>query len=183
MILRFISIPSRYIELFFNKFGMYVLLILNTFRYPRQYTKYMYLVYEQMMIIGTSSIPIVILTATFSGMVTSVQSAYQFESWTPDWFVGSIVGESVILELAPVITALVLTGRVGATIAAEIGTMRVTEQIDALESLSFNPLLYLIFPRIIAGLFMFPVLVIIADFFWSFWRLVFSSYNYGCFNI
>jgi phospholipid/cholesterol/gamma-HCH transport system permease protein len=85
-----------------------------------------------MMVIGTNSIPIVILTSIFSGMVTSVQSAYQFESWTPAWFVGSIVGESILLELAPVISALVLTGRVGATIAAEIGTMRVTEQIDAI---------------------------------------------------
>ena len=163
--MKLFSIPSRIVGSFFYSFGLYVQLILNTFKQPKEFPNYMYLAYDQMMIIGTSSIPIVILTSTFSGMVTSVQSAYQFESWTPDWFVGSIVGESVLLELAPVITALVLTGRVGATIAAEIGTMRVTEQIDALESLSFNPLLYIVFPRIIAGLFMFPILVIIADFF------------------
>ena len=89
--------------------------------------------------IGIHSIPIVLITSLFSGMVTSIQAAYQFESgFVPNWFVGSIVGESVLLELAPMITALVMTGRIGATIAAEIGTMRVSEQIDALESLSFD---------------------------------------------
>jgi len=118
-----------------------------------------------MIVIGVKSIPIIILTSFFSGMVTSVQSAYQFSSWIPDWYVGSVVGESVLLELAPMITGLVLTGRVGATIAAELGTMRVTEQIDALESLSFDPVVFLIFPRVVAGIVMFPILVIVADFF------------------
>ena len=149
----------------FFTFGEYIILISQIFKSPKELKDYTNLTFEQMMVIGTKSIPIVILTAIFSGMVTSVQSAYQFESWTPTWFVGSIVGESILLELAPVISALVLTGRVGATIAAEIGTMRVTEQIDAIESLSFNPVLYLVYPRIAAGVFMFPILVIIASFF------------------
>ena len=162
---RFFFIPLNFFNVVFTTFGEYVLLIIQIFKYPKQWKDYINLTFDQMMIIGTKSIPIVILTAIFSGMVTSVQSAYQFESWTPTWFVGSIVGESILLELAPVISALVLTGRVGATIAAEIGTMRVTEQIDAIESLSFNPVLYLVFPRIVAGVFMFPILVIIASFF------------------
>jgi phospholipid/cholesterol/gamma-HCH transport system permease protein len=98
-------------------------------------------------------------------MVTSVQAAYQFESgFVPNWFVGSIVGESVLLELAPMITGLVMTGKIGATITAEIGTMRVTEQIDALESLSFDPVSFLIMPRVLAAAIMFPILVIVADF-------------------
>jgi phospholipid/cholesterol/gamma-HCH transport system permease protein len=98
-------------------------------------------------------------------MVTSVQAAYQFESgFVPNWFVGSVVGESVLLELAPMITGLVMTGKIGATITAEIGTMRVTEQIDALESLSFDPVSFLIMPRILAAAIMFPILVIVADF-------------------
>lgn len=118
---------------------------------------------DQMILIGARSIPIVVLTALFSGMVTSVQSAYQFSNWVPSWYVGSVVGNSVLLELAPMITGLVLTGRVGATIAAEIGTMRVTEQIDALESLSFDPISFLILPRVVAGTVMFPFLIIIAD--------------------
>ena len=97
-------------------------------------------------------------------MVTSVQAAYQFDSGLiPNWYVGGIVGESVLLELAPMLTGLVMTGKIGATIAAEIGTMRVTEQIDALESLSFDPVSYLILPRIIAAIFMFPILIIISD--------------------
>ena len=162
---KIIFIPIRFLESIFTNFGEYIILVSKIFISPREWKDYFNLMFDQMMIIGTNSIPIVILTAIFSGMVTSVQSAYQFESWTPAWFVGSIVGEAILLELAPVISALVLTGRVGATIAAEIGTMRVTEQIDAIESLSFNPILYLVFPRIAAGVFMFPILVIIASFF------------------
>ena len=144
--------------------GRYVELMLSMFRSFFSWHKYFSLVIDQMYHIGILSIPIVILTSFFSGMVTSVQAAYQFESgFVPNWFVGSIVGESVLLELAPMITALVMTGKIGATIAAEIGTMRVSEQIDALESLSFDPLSFLILPRILAAAVMFPVLVIVAD--------------------
>ena len=118
------------------------------------------------MTLGVSALPIVILTGFFSGMVTSVQAAYQFETgFIPTWYVGGIVGEAVFLELGPMITGLVMTGRVGATIAAEIGTMRVSEQIDALETLSFDPISFLIMPRIIASAIMFPVMVIMADVF------------------
>ena len=165
MMYKMIFIPANVLNNLFTTFGEYIILMSQMFQSPKEWKDYINLTFDQMMVIGTNSIPIVILTSIFSGMVTSVQSAYQFESWTPAWFVGSIVGESILLELAPVISALVLTGRVGATIAAEIGTMRVTEQIDAIESLSFNPVLYLIFPRIAAGIFMFPILVIIASFF------------------
>ena len=98
--------------------------------------------------IGSKSLPIVIITSLFSGMVTSVQGAYQLtSSLVPKWYIG-VVGESIILELAPVITGLVLAGRVGAAIAAEIGTMRVTEQIDALETLSIDSIGYLIFSKL-----------------------------------
>ena len=165
MMYKIIFIPINLLNNLFTSFGEYIILMSQIFKSPTEWKDYINLTFDQMMVIGTNSIPIVILTSIFSGMVTSVQSAYQFDSWTPDWFVGSVVGESILLELAPVISALVLTGRVGATIAAEIGTMRVTEQIDAIESLSFNPVLYLIFPRIVAGIFMFPILVIIASFF------------------
>ena len=165
MLIQILLYPFNFLNKVFTIFGEYVLLMTKMFHSPREWKDYVSLTFDQMMVIGTKSIPIVIITSIFSGMVTSVQSAYQFESWTPTWFVGSIVGESILLELAPVISALVLTGRVGATIAAEIGTMRVTEQIDAIESLSFNPVLYLIFPRVVAGMCMFPILVVIASFF------------------
>ena len=92
-------------------------------------------------------------------MVTSVQGAYQMTtSLVPKWYIGGIVGESVLLELAPVILGLVLVGRVGANITAEIGTMRVTEQIDALETLSIDPVAYLIVPRVLSGIVMFQFL-------------------------
>ena len=136
------------------------------FRSILNWHKYIGLSIEHMYQMGILSIPIVILTSLFSGMVTAVQAAYQFESgFIPTWYVGGIVGEGVLLELAPMLTALVMTGKIGATIAAEIGTMRVTEQIDALESLSFDPISYLIFPRIIAAVLMFPMLIIVADIF------------------
>jgi phospholipid/cholesterol/gamma-HCH transport system permease protein len=135
------------------------------FRSVKSWNLYLGFTADQMVNIGAQSIPIVMLTSLFSGMVTSVQAAYQFESgFVPNWFVGSVVGESVILELAPMITGLVMTGKIGATITAEIGTMRVTEQIDALESLSFDPVSFLIMPRVLAAAIMFPILVIVADF-------------------
>jgi phospholipid/cholesterol/gamma-HCH transport system permease protein len=154
------------IIIFFESIGEYLLLISKIFRSSESWDKYLPNILDQMILIGTKSLPIVIITSLFSGMVTSVQGAYQMTtSLVPKWYLGGIVGESVILELAPVITGLVMAGKVGANIAAEIGTMRVTEQIDALETLSLDPVAYLIFPRIVAGIVMFPVLIIIADFF------------------
>ena len=158
--------PLRLLIVSIEGIGQYVSLMLNILRSIFVWYKYINLSVDHMYQIGILSIPIVILTSLFSGMVTAVQAAYQFESgFIPTWYVGGIVGEGVILELSSMLTALVMTGKVGATIAAEIGTMRVTEQIDALESLSFDPILYLIFPRVVASLFMFPMLVIIADIF------------------
>ena len=120
--------------------GRYVELMISIFRSIFSWHKYLSLTIDQLFHIGVLSIPIVILSSLFSGMVTSVQAAYQLESgFVPNRFVGSSVGESALLELAPMMTALVMTGRIGATIAAEIGTMRVSEQIDALESLSLDP--------------------------------------------
>ena len=163
---KFIFLPINILIEFIEGIGRYVELMINIFRSFFSWHKYLNLVIDHMYQIGILSIPIEILTSLFSGMVTSVQAAYQFETgFVPNWFVGSIVGESILLELAPMMTALVMTGRIGATIAAEIGTMRVSEQIDALESLSFDPISFLIFPRILAAAIMFPILVIIADFF------------------
>ena len=120
----------------------------------------------QIVEIGIKSIPIVILTSLFSGMVIAVQAAYQYKSTlVHQSIIGFIVGKSVFLELGPVITSLVMAGKVGATITAELGSMRVSEQIDALESLSFNPISYLVVPRIIASLAVFPLLIICADIF------------------
>src|SRR5688500_7924519 len=106
--------------------------------------------------LGVESLPIALFIAGFTGIVLSLQASYTFTGAVPEYFVGTLVGKTIILELGPVLTGLALAGRVGANIAAEIGTMRVTEQIDALETLAYNPMSYLVVPRLLAGLIMFP---------------------------
>ena len=113
--------------------------------------------------LGVESLPIALFIAAFTGIVLSLQASYTFTGAIPEYFVGTLVGKTIILELGPVLTGLALAGRVGANIAAEIGTMRVTEQIDALETLGYDPAAYLAVPRILAGLLMFPVIVAFAD--------------------
>src|ERR1051325_3029208 len=113
--------------------------------------------------IGVGSLFIVLLISSFAGAVTALQTGYQFTGSLPYYVVGTLIVESIVLELGPVLTALVLAGRIGARYAAELGTMRVTEQIDALESLGRSPGSHLIVPRVIAGLIMIPVLTVLAD--------------------
>lgn len=96
------------------------------------------------------------------GIVLALLASYSFTNSVPRYLVGTLVQKTVMMELAPVLTGLALAGRVGASIAAEIGTMRVTEQVDALETLAYDPVAYLVVPRILAGLVMFPVVVGIA---------------------
>lgn len=117
---------------------------------------------EQARRIGVDSLPLALFIAVFTGMVLALQSSYAFTGMVPLYFVGTLVGKTVILELGPVLTGLVLAGRVGANIAAEIGTMRVTEQVDALEMLAYDPLAYLAVPRVVAGVVTFPVIVAFA---------------------
>ncbi|HEV2733466.1 MAG TPA: ABC transporter permease, partial [Longimicrobiaceae bacterium] len=112
---------------------------------------------------GVGSIPIVMVTGSLAGVVTSQQGGYQFTGNMPLEYLGSVVASSIILELGPVLTAVVLIGRVGARITAELGTMQVSEQIDALHSLGRDPVRVLAAPRGIAGALAFPVLVAIAD--------------------
>ncbi|MBI4335444.1 MAG: ABC transporter permease [Candidatus Omnitrophica bacterium] len=120
-------------------------------------------VLQQMSKIGVDSVPIVFLTSLFTGMVLSLQSAYQMQKISATMYIASLVSLSMCRELAPVLTALVVAGRVGAAITAELGTMKVTEQIDALETLATNPIKYLIVPRFLALLFMLPLLTVYAD--------------------
>lgn len=113
--------------------------------------------------IGVGSLFIVLLISSFAGAVTALQTGYQFTGSIPYYVVGTLVVSSIVLELGPVLTALILAGRIGARYAAELGTMRVTEQIDALESLGRSPGSHLILPRVLAGFLMIPVLVVLAD--------------------
>lgn len=156
--------PGKIILQFFEHLGRYMSTIgwmLYNFRNAREYSGN---IIQQMVMIGNNSIPIVLFVSTFVGMVTAVQSSYQLYDWIPRTVVGALVTKSVLLELTPLLTALVLAGKVGATITAELGTMRVTEQIDALEALAFDPISFLITPRVLAGILMFPILVIFGDF-------------------
>ena len=113
--------------------------------------------------IGAGSLFIVLLISAFAGAVTALQTGYQFTGSIPYYVVGTLVVSSIILELGPVLTALILAGRIGARYAAELGTMRVTEQIDALESLGRSPASHLVIPRVLAGLIMIPALTILAN--------------------
>jgi len=117
----------------------------------------------QMRRLGVDSLPIALFLAGFTGIVLALQASYTFTGAIPLYFVGTLVGKTMILELGPVLTGLALSGRVGANIAAQLGTMRVSEQIDALETLAYNPISYLVVPRVLAGTLMFPVIVIFSN--------------------
>ncbi len=120
-------------------------------------------VLRQIYIMGVQSVPIVLVTSVLAGIVTSQQGGYQFQGAIPLYILGSVVTASVILELGPVLTAIVLVGRVGARITAELGTMKVSEQIDAFHALGRDPIAILAAPRIVAGLITVPILVAIAN--------------------
>ncbi|MCX5680131.1 MAG: ABC transporter permease [Candidatus Omnitrophica bacterium] len=119
--------------------------------------------FEQMSKIGVDSLPIVSLISLFTGMVLALQSAYQMKKFSAEMYIASLVAVSMLRELGPVLTALIVAGRVGASITAEIGTMKVTEQIDALETLATNPVKYLVVPRFLALILMLPLLTAYAD--------------------
>jgi len=141
--------------------GTYVLLLRRTFTGFLHWRLYWQLWTQEFLIIGRDSIFLVAIIAFFVGAVTTVQTAYQLVSpFIPKSTIGAIVSTSSILELAPTITSLVLAGRVGSNIASQIGSMRVSEQIDALEVMGINSATYLILPKLLAGLLAFPVLVI-----------------------
>ena len=117
---------------------------------------------QQLRRIGVDSLPIALFIAAFTGIVLALLASYVFTGAVPLYLVGTLVGKTLMLELGPVLTALALAGRVGATMAAELGTMKVTEQVDALETLAYNPFAYLVVPRVLAGTVMFPVIVAFA---------------------
>jgi phospholipid/cholesterol/gamma-HCH transport system permease protein len=122
-----------------------------------------HLLLEQMREIGNRSMPLVFVVAVFTGAVAAVQASYQFQAWVPLILLSSTVHRSVIIELGPVLTALVVGGRVSASIAAELGSMKVTEQVDALEAMAIDPVRYLVLPRFWAATIMLPVITSLAN--------------------
>ena len=140
--------------------------------YPR-------LLLRQMIEIGYYSLPVVGLTAIFTGMVLALQSYTGFARFSAESAIPNVVIVSITRELGPVLAGLMVAGRVGASMAAEIGTMRVTEQIDALDTLATNPFKYLVAPRLLAGVTMLPILVLTADIIGVFGGYVVSIYKLG----
>ncbi len=122
------------------------------------------IIVEQMRFIGVESLFVVILTGAFTGMVLALQSNYAFSRFNAESLIGATVALSLTRELGPVLTGILVTGRAGSAMAAQIGTMRVTEQIDALSSMAVDPINYLVVPRVIAALVMLPALTVVFDF-------------------
>ncbi len=148
---------------FFQEFGQFVQLFIEIIKSIPHLFKNRRNFFYQMEHIGVNSIPLVFIIAVFTGGVAAWQAAYQLKGLAPLSFLGAATSRSIITELGPVLTAIVIAGRVGASIAAEIGSMKVTEQIDALETMGISPVAFLATPRVLASILMMPVLVVFAD--------------------
>jgi phospholipid/cholesterol/gamma-HCH transport system permease protein len=147
----------------FTNFGKYILLLKAAFRRPEKTKIYLKAIFLQMDFIGIGSLGLISIISTFIGAVMTLQIAFQLTSdLIPKTIIGQVNRDSSILELSPTISAIVLAGKIGSAISSEIGTMRVTEQIDALEIMGINAPGYLILPKILAGITMVPILVIVA---------------------
>lgn len=145
--------------------GKYILFIGSLFVNREKFKTYVTLTLDECINIGINSLLLVSIVATFIGAVSTIQTAYNLVSpLIPDYVISQVVRDLTILELAPSITAIVFAGKVGSNIAGELGTMRITEQIDALEVMGINSVSYLVFPKILASLITYPMLVIIAGF-------------------
>ena len=156
----------------FRGVGQRVMFLREIRRALREPATYLPLVIPQMRAIGVDSVPLAIMVAAFIGGVISMQVRYQLFPGIQLSIVGLSVRQIVILETGPLLTGLVLAGRVGAKMTAEIGTMRVTEQIDALETLAYDPVAYLVVPRLIAAIVMLPILTVFADLFGVFFGML-----------
>ncbi|WP_323756671.1 ABC transporter permease [Roseivirga sp.] len=143
--------------------GKYLLFISSLFKNRESFKTYVKLTFEECMLVGINSIVLVGLVSLFIGAVSTLQTAFNLVNpLIPDSVVGLVVRDLTILELAPTITAIIFAGKVGSSIAGNLGTMRITEQIDALEVMGINSASYLVLPKIVGTLIMYPLLVILA---------------------
>ncbi|CAA6604365.1 putative ABC transporter permease protein RBE_1340 [Rhodospirillaceae bacterium LM-1] len=177
--LDFVTTVGRVILAFLMATGRLALFTVNALFHLFTPPFYPRLIAKQMIDIGYYSLPVVGLTTIFSGMVLALQSYTGFARFSAEGAVSTVVVLSMTRELGPVLAGLMVAGRIGASMAAEIGTMRVTEQIDALVTLSTNPMKYLVAPRILAGLTMLPILVLVGDIIGVFGGYVISIYKLG----
>ncbi|MFN5417492.1 MAG: MlaE family ABC transporter permease [Flavobacteriia bacterium] len=143
--------------------GKYFMMLWVVFSRPEKFKVFRKRVFEEIQIIGIASLPIVALMSVFMGGVIALQTASNMDSpWLPEYTIGYITRSSTILEFSPTIISLILAGKVGSNVSSEIGMMRVTEQIDALEIMGVNSLTYLVLPKIMAAVVFFPVLIIFS---------------------
>ena len=147
-----------------EEMGKILLLFLSVLSWMIRPPLRLRLIFKQMEFVGVKSIFVVVLTGIFTGMVMALQGYYGFRMFGAESLVGSTVALGMTRELGPVLTSLMVTARAGSAMAAELGTMRVTEQIDALYVMAANPVKHLIVPRVIAGVVMLPLLTIVSDF-------------------
>jgi phospholipid/cholesterol/gamma-HCH transport system permease protein len=161
--IRLIEYIGRLIITLTEETGKICILLYHTLRHMVVPPYELKNVVKQMLEIGVMSVPVVLITAIFTGMVLALQTFTGFKRFGAESLVGSVVALSMTREMGPVLTGLIVTGRAGAAMAAELGTMRVTEQIDALETLATSPVKYLVVPRFLSGLLMLPALTVVSD--------------------
>lgn len=147
-----------------NEFGSIGLLLFKSLSLSVRRPFKLDYIFKQMEFIGVNSVTVVGITGLFTGMVLVLQSYYGFRKFGSESLVGATVALSMTRELGPVLTSLMVAGRAGSAMAAELGSMRVTEQIDALIVMALNPIKYLVTPRVVAAIFMLPLLTILSDF-------------------
>jgi phospholipid/cholesterol/gamma-HCH transport system permease protein len=168
MLVRIVTNPfemiGRFVMGILREIGLRTYFLVDTLRWTFRKPMRLHATAEQMVEVGVNSFPVVFFTAAFTGMVLALQSYTGFKRFGAESMVGTVVALSMTRELGPVLTALVVTGRAGSAMTAALGTMRVTEQIDALYTLASNPIKYLVVPRVIAGTIMMPVLTVLSDF-------------------
>lgn len=162
--LRFMETIGRVLIRFIEEFGLVVFLLFSSILWMFRPPFRIRAIIKQMEFVGVNSLLVVVLTGAFTGAVLALQAYHGFRLFGAESLVGSTVGLAMTRELGPVLTALMVTGRAGSAMAAELGTMKVTEQIDALYTMATNPIKYLVVPRIVAGITMLPLLTIISDF-------------------
>jgi phospholipid/cholesterol/gamma-HCH transport system permease protein len=148
---------------FLEEFGQISLLLFGIIKHLKNIPRTRKVILRQMEHIGVDSLPLVVIISIFTGAVAAWQAAYQLKGIAPLSLLGGTTSRAIITELGPVLTGIVIAGRVGASIAAELGTMKVTEQIDALEIMAIDPVRYLAMPRFLASVLMMPVLVMVAN--------------------
>ncbi|MCE1188786.1 MAG: ABC transporter permease [Ignavibacteria bacterium] len=163
MLTRALSKIGRIVLQLIQEVGQIGLLFLDILKQLRYVARSRRLVLYQMEHIGVNSLPLVLIIASFTGAVAAWQAAYQLKGLAPLSFLGGATTRAIITELGPVLTGIVIAGRVGASIAAELGTMKVTEQIDALETMAISPVRFLAMPRFLAAVTMMPLILVFAN--------------------